>query len=191
MKTLTLILALLGQFICLAQYSYEVSAENPFGKLNPEAPPQTGDFAELIGTCECKSVTRIDQNNWADTVSMSWTFKYIMNGWAVQDETLKEDGGHSGSIRQYNSDSSSWYVHYYASTTPTTTLSSWEGNREAEGNMVLYRDQKAPNGWDGDYRLTFSDISESGFNWAGEWVSKDRTIIYPTWRIFCEKVQDD
>ena len=97
-----------------AQYAYEPSAENPYGLPNPDAPSAINDWDDLIGTCTCKSVARVSQTEWADTVAMTWQWKYIMNGWAVQDETLKADGGHSGSIRQYNADSSRWYVHYYS-----------------------------------------------------------------------------
>lgn len=186
MKTLSIIL-LLASTSLFAQYEYASTKKNPFGLLNPDAPKQTGDFAPLIGMCECKSITRVDQNTWADTVMMNWTFKYIMNGMAVQDETLKADGAHSGSIRQYSADSAQWYVHYYSSSTPTPILSSWEGNKNDDGDIVLYRDSPAPNGTPGFYRLTFSDISERGYNWVGEWVNKTESFTYPTWRIFCRK----
>lgn len=187
MKKLAYLFFFFASIFSYAQYEYEASAKNPFGKLNPEAPEQTADFAPLIGTCVCKSVTRIDQNTWADTVMMNWTFKYIMNGMAVQDETLKEDGAHSGSIRQYNADSARWYVHYYSSSTPTPVLSAWEGNKNENGDIVLYRDQPAPNQTPGFYRLTFSNITENGYNWAGEWVNKTETFAYPTWKIFCKR----
>ena len=178
-------------FNAFGQYDYAASNEFPFGKLNPEAPSEVADYAELIGQCECKSVVRVNQTTWADTLSMLWTFKYIMNGMAVQDETLKADGGFTGSIRQFVADSTRWYVHFFSHKSPTTTLPSWEGGKTENGNIVLFRDQKAPNGMSGDYRITFSDITNSGFNWVGEWVSKDRNIVYPTWRIFCTKLIDD
>ena len=53
--------------------------------------------------------------------------------------------------------------------------------------MVLYMEQPAPNGMEGYYKIIFSDISDKGFNWLGQWVSKDKTIAYPTWKIFCKK----
>jgi hypothetical protein len=168
------------------QYQYAPSESHPYGLPNPKAPMQIKDFAEMIGTCHCKSVTRIDQQTWSDTLAMTWTFKYIMNGMAVQDETYKADGLHSGSIRQYSTDSSRWYVYYYAAASIPTTLPAWEGGRKAN-KIVLTRDQRAPNGMDGHYRLTFNDISERGYNWAGEWVSKDGSFVYPTWRIFCRR----
>lgn len=188
MKTITTLTLLLFFIQSIsAQYEYEPSEKNPFGALNPKAAKETADFAALIGKCECKSISRIDQNTWADTVAMTWTFKYIMNGMAVQDETLKADGAHSGSIRQFNTDSSKWYVHYYSSSAVVASLPSWEGAKMDNGNIVLYRDSPAPNGTPGDYRLTFSDANEKGFNWVGEWVNKGETFTYPTWKIYCKR----
>jgi len=170
-------------------YNYNVSEQHPFGSPNPDMPEAFLDFHPLIGECHCQSVTRIDQNTWADTIGMTWTFKYIMNGMAVQDETLKEDGKHSGSIRQYIADSLSWYVQYYSSAAPTTVLPTWQGGKKANGNIVLYNQQKAPNGMDGYYKITFSNMSENGFNWLGEWVNIAETFSYPTWKISCIKIR--
>lgn len=167
------------------EYHYLPSSNHPFGLPNPKAPKEISDYQELIGSCDCKSVSRIGQNTWADTVQMIWTFKYIMNGMAVQDETTKADGLHSGSIRQYSADSARWNVHYYA-TVATPSLRAWYGNRKGD-KIILYSEQPSPQGNPGFYRLTFSDISDSGYNWVGEWVDKGETFAYPTWKIFCEK----
>lgn len=167
---------------------YEPSKKNPFGLPNPDAPAQIKDFAPMIGKCDCKSQARNQDQTWADPIDMVWTFKYIMNGMGVQDETIKSDGSHSGSIRQYHADSARWYVHYYSSATPVSTLSSWEGNLSPEKNKIaLYRPSKAPNGMDGFYRLTFSDFTDKGYNWVGEWVNGDETIVFPTWKIECKR----
>ena len=40
---------------------------------------------------------------------------------------------------------------------------------------------------EGNYRLTFYDMRETGYKWIGEWVDKGETIIYPTWKIECTK----
>ena len=171
------------------QYTYEPSVDHPFGKYNPDAPKQVQDFAPLIGECECNSISRKQDQTWAEPVKMIWRWKYIMNGMAVQDETLKEDGSHSGSIRQFIQDSSKWYVHYYSSGSPSTTLPTWEGGQNENGDVILYREQKAPNGTDGYYKLNFTNISEEGFNWLGEWVNKTETFSYPTWKIECKKIK--
>ncbi|MEM7087453.1 MAG: hypothetical protein AAF489_14800 [Bacteroidota bacterium] len=187
MKTYFLIaLTVLIIFSVEAQESYEVTAEQPFGKLNPEAPKQIGDYADLIGICDCVSTARNPDQSWGTSQKMTWTFKYIMNGTAVQDETIKEDGSHSGSIRQFVSDSSKWYVHWYSNKTPTTVLPTWEGGKEGN-DIVLYRPQKAPNGMDGKTRLSFKNISKDGFNWILEWVNETGSIVYPNWKIDCVK----
>ncbi|MGB0949873.1 MAG: hypothetical protein ACPGU0_07195, partial [Marinirhabdus sp.] len=169
---------------------YAASAQQPFGKINPSAPTETADYAKLIGRCNCTSTARNADQTWAAPQQMMWTFKYIMNGYAVQDETIKEDGSHSGSIRQFIADSSKWYVHYYSNKNPTPILPAWEGGKRGD-SIVLYRKQKAPNGMDGSYRITFSKISEKGFNWMGEWVNVPETFSFPTWKIVCTKTEDD
>lgn len=179
-------------FICVLplaeQNEYEPSNDYPFGKVNPKAPEQTKDYQALIGICDCKSTSRNQDGTWAEAIDMTWKWSYIMNGMAVQDETIKADGKHSGSIRQFSADSSRWYVHYYSSSSPTAILSTWEGNKKND-KIVLYREQKAPNGMEGYYRLSFYDMNKSGYKWIGEWVDKAENIVYPTWKIECKRTE--
>ena len=142
----------------------------------------------MIGVSECSSSNRNPDGTWNNPIPMQWKFKYIMDGMAVQDETLKSDGVHSGSIRQYNIDSARWYVHYYTNASANPTLSTWEGNLTA-GKIILTMPQPAPNGVEGYSRLTFYEMSPQAFTWIGEWVSKDESIVYPFWKIECTKVE--
>lgn len=193
MRNRYLSIFLLLPIFAFAQHDFEPSEDHPFGLPNPKAPKELLDFAPLIGECHCTSETRNPDQTWAKPVNMIWRFKYIMNGMGVQDETLKEDGTYSGSIRQFIPDSTRWFVHYYSSGRPSPSLPTWEGNKTEEGKIVLYREQKAPNGMEGFYRLSFYDIDEKGFKWVGEWVNKEETIVFPTWKINCakDKVQPD
>ncbi len=64
----------------------------------------------------------------------------------------------------------------------------WKGGMEDE-NMVLRQTQKAPGtDFDGFSRLTFSNISGQGFDWTGEWVSIDGSVVFTFWRLQCTKV---
>lgn len=190
MKKLTTLLFLGMVLLATAQNKHEPSETNPYGTKNPKAPTQLDDFKPLIGVCDCDSESRNPDGTWAEAVKMTWKFKYIMNGMAIQDETIKADGKHSGSIRQFNKDSLKWYVHYYASASPTAKLSSWEGNKTAEGKIILYKPQKAPNGMDGFSRLTFYDITDKGFKWIGEWVDPTEKVVFPFWKITCTKREE-
>ena len=169
----------------IADFSYVPNASYPFGRYNPEAPSQLLDFDPLIGICDCQSVARNPDGTWQDTTVMIWKFKYIMNGWAVQDETFR-DGFFATGIRQVNPDSAKWTVTYSSSNSAPYTVPVWVGDKK-DGNIVLYRDQVAPNGMVGYYKITFFDISSAGFNWKGEWVNADESIVFPTWHIICDK----
>lgn len=170
------------------EYANDASEAYPFGRPHPDAPKELLDYEFLIGECACESTTRNPDQSWADLEEIIWRYKYIMNGTAVQDETLKPDGSHSGSIRQFIADSSSWYVHYYSNKAPTTRLSTWKGGKRGD-SIVLYKKQKAPNGTDGYFRITFNEITKEGFHWLGEWVNTTETFAYPTWKIRCRKVR--
>lgn len=186
LKLAIFVASLISSLAANAQFEYDVSIKNPFGLPNPEAPSEIKDFMPMIGECNCSSVSRAQDGTWKEPVNMIWRFKYIMNGYAVQDETLKEDGAHSGSIRQFLPEENKWFVHYYSSGAPSQILPTWNGVKE-DGKIILYRDQKAPNGMDGSYRLTFYDMNEQGYKWIGEWVDKTETTVYPTWKIVCLK----
>ncbi len=172
--------------------NYEASADFPFGRPNPEAPIQILDYKYLIGISNCTSIKIKPDKTWSKPVKMTWTFKYIMNGMAVQDSTIKDDGIHSGSIRQYSKPLARWFVHYYStSSVPVdrkspTTFKVWEGNMKKD-DIVLYREQKAADGTDGFSRLIFSEMTKKGFKWTGAWVDKQEKIVFPFWKISCTK----
>ena len=165
---------------------YEPSPEHPYGQLNPTTPPQVADFAPLIGICDCRSLPRNADGTWPDTTNMVWSYKYIMNGTAVQDEVWRENDRYAGSIRQYQPDSAHWVVTYFSYPTVSSTPSVWHGNKVGN-DIVLRMPQKAPNGMDGKYRISFYEMSEEGFKWKGEWVNLDESFTYPTWFIECKK----
>ena len=168
------------------QFHYEPSIEFPYGKAHTEGPEAIKDWDPLIGKCQCRSVQRNPDGTWQDTIDMTWIWQYILDGKAVQDFSLKADGRHASSVRQYIPDSSKWYVTFFSTFLPSSSPSTWEGGK-VNKDIILYKSKTAPNGLKGFYKITFSDISYEGFNWLGEWVNPDETIRYPTWKIFCKK----
>ena len=190
MKKLIILILCLCAFVSIqaqeVNTDYEPSKDFPFGRINPVAPQQIKDFAPMIGICDCQSLSRNPDGSWQDTIPMIWKFKYIMNGTAVQDEVWRSENRYAGSIRQYQADSSKWVVTYFSYPAVSTSPGVWLGGKVGK-DIILKMDQKAPNGTEGYSRLTFYDMTEEGFNWKGEWVSKDETITYPFWMIYCQK----
>ena len=86
-----LFLLLISTLILSGQNStslFEPIEDLPFGSPNPDASVQISDWAEMIGESDCSSLSRNPDGSWGDTINMIWRFKYIMNGFAVQDETF-------------------------------------------------------------------------------------------------------
>jgi hypothetical protein len=190
MKQLFLLSLLLALSVLLPAQTqdwqqYEPSKEFPYGQKHPDAPAQLDDFQPMIGTCDCKSLQRSPDGTWADTLDMVWSFKYILNGRAIQDQTWRENSS-ATSIRKFNPDSSLWVVDYHSFPGLSTKSSLWLGKKEGE-EIVLKMPQKSPGGLDGISRLTFTNISETGFDWRGEWVNEEMQVVYPFWLIWCEK----
>lgn len=193
MKLTTILLLFISSFIHgqSALKNFEPTDEDPYGKPAPNSPESFLDFDPLIGICKCESLQRNPDGGWQDTLGMEWKFKYIMNGTAVQDEVWREGGVYARSIRQYHQDSAKWVVTYFSYPSVSVSPGTWLGQKNEEGDIVLTKPQKAPNGMEGASRLTFYEITESGFNWTGEWVSIDESIVYPFWKIWCKKMTED
>lgn len=190
MRTLLILFLLILSNSMFAQeipLEYEPSASYPFGRLNPDAPMETGDYGKLIGLCDCKRVIRNPDQTWSDTTAMIWKWKYIMNGYAVQDEVFREGNLYAGGVRQFNVDSAQWVVSYFSQPAVPWVPGVWHGGTQENQDIVLFKDQKAPNGTDGFYKITFTNISKDKFDWIGEWVNVGETFKLPTMMIYCQK----
>ncbi len=190
-STLAVLLTLLVWHID-AQHDlpYEPNADHPYGLANQAVGDQINDWEPLIGISHCQSVQRNPDGTWQDTIQMVWTWKYILNGTAVQDISLKAGKLYSTSIRQFHPDSNQWMVTYFSYPGVSAAPGTWRGGKMGD-EIVLNQPQKAPNGMDGNSRLTFYDMTPSGFSWKGEWVKDDASITYPFWTIKCTKVTTD
>ncbi len=186
-RSLVVLLTLCVHLAWAQSTEYDASPEYPYGRLNPAAPSQVADFAEMIGSSECVSQQRQQDGTWLDTLRMIWNFSYIMNGTAVQDEVYLEDGRYAGSLRQYHPDSASWYVSFYSSQ-GLPPYNFWVGSRE--GNKIVLKRNSVIQGRPGVSRLTFYDLDPGHFKWIGEWISDDGQTPFVFWRISCTKRED-
>ena len=191
MKNLNLLLLMAYLTACqaavprAASQSYEPGDQYPFGRANPDAPPETEQFRFMVGRNDC-SQSRLDNatGDWVDG-KRSWDAYYFMNGFAIRDEG-RSGATTNGNIRVYDAATDEWVVTFF--TAPAYSSGTWRGKMEGE-NLVLRQPQKAPGtDFDGFSTLTFSNISPRGFDWVGEWISEDGSVVFPFWRIQCQKV---
>jgi hypothetical protein len=165
---------------------YEATKKHPFGQANPVLGDASTNWSEMIGKCNCRSLRRNPDQSWADTTDMVWEFKYVMNGTAIQDISWLPNNTYTSSIRQYHADKREWYVTFFGSAGVSNQPRTWEGIRK-DDQIVLFNDQTAPNGTEGKYKITFSEISDEEFNWNGTWVNMDESFEFLTWQIWCKK----
>ncbi len=180
----TLIQALPAQ----GELFYEATTTHPFGKPNPEAGAAIEDWKKMIGTCHCTSVQRNQNGTWQDTIEMDWTFRYILNGTAVQDISLKEGSLYATSIRQFHQDSNEWVVTFFSYPNVSLSPGTWRGGRDGD-DIVLKRPHTTGSGLQGVSQLTFYDITDEGYRWKGVWIKDDGTVTWPFWSIDCRRKQ--
>lgn len=151
---------------------YAVSAEHPFGQLNPEAPANLSEYAFMIGHFECALLDReFRDGEWvtAREGRATWRASWIMNGWAILDEFRDEWGSTNVNVRVYSTDDDLWRVHWTA-VTPTTG-EIFEARR-VEERMVMDFERETEGGFAYTQRFAFTDIRTDAYRWTNE-------IIYP------------
>ena len=145
------------------------------------------EYADLIGICDCKSLSRTNTGQWGDTTNLIWKWEYIMNGKAIQDtgEYYYANKQQSfTSIRVYDSQNNHWYVSYFTPNLTSPPL-TWTGGKE-EDQIVLKREDDSQGGKTVS-TLTFSNISKQGFSWEGTLTQLASGTNYTFWKIWCEK----
>jgi len=167
------------------EMEFEPDADFPFGRANPNAPPQLQQFAFMIGRNDCREERLSNATGeWVEGYR-TWDAYYFMNGNAIRDSG-RSGAATNGNIRVYDAASGQWHVTYIS--TPVYGTGTWSGSM-VEGRIELEQPQKAPGtDIDGVNRLTFYDIQGSSFRWKGEWASLDNSIVREFWRMECEKV---
>lgn len=161
---------------------YEANEAFPYGRLNPDAPPETKQFDFMVGTCDCQDSLQNPVDGQWYSFKTIWNAKYIMNGYAIQDVGWNPIFSPT-SIRVFNTSKQLWEVTYFQM--PNYQTGTWTGSKEGD-NMVMKKTTKGPNGASGESRLTFYDITESGFKWKSEFFGEDGSYT-SGWRIICTK----
>lgn len=165
---------------------YEPNEQFPYGRPHPDAPAELNQFAFIIGQNDCteERVNNATQE-WVKG-ERTWDGHYFMNGHAIRDSG-RSGITTNGNIRIFDTASNAWKVTFFSS--PVYGTNSWSGGKEGE-DIVLKLPQKAPGtDFEGFSTLTFFNISETSFDWRGEWISADGSIVVPFWRVSCVKRQ--
>ncbi len=145
-------------------------SEAEFGRLNPEAPPETRQFAFLIGEWECTQKAMAPDGRSYRESTATWSGRFILDGWAIQDDWVspRPGGGsfHGTNIRSFNPKTRKWDNRWL----PAGSLQWKYFEAEQVGDtMVMTGEGEDPRGKFVD-RNTFHNIREDSWSWR-----KDRS----------------
>lgn len=189
MFLLSLVLLLGNQIYSQVSKSYEAkiksnepNLEFPFGKRNPKAPIQLDEFSFMIGVCDCIDSIRTKKNEWISFPSI-WEGKYFLNGYAIQDNYFNGENPTSN-LRFFDPTTNTWKVTY-TQFARGYFVGTWEGKKQGN-NIVLYQEQKSSSGKKVINRLTFYNISDTGYDWVSEAILEDNSVT-ANWKQSCKK----
>lgn len=170
--------------------SASASDDAPFGTLSPKAPPETAQYAFLIGEWRCRTKYMRPDGTFSEGTA-TWTGRYILDGWAIQDvwESPQPDGTvfQGTNIRSWNPEIGAWENRWL----PQGTL-QWKRFESSmvDGTMVMTGGTGVdPLGSFVD-RNTFHEITEDSWTWRKDrsWDDGETWIEGVGW-IYAERVR--
>lgn len=148
------------------------NADAPFGKIHPEAPPETKQFGQLAGVWQCTNFAYVN-GQWFSGWPATWVWKYSLDGFAVQDlwfqkredlpptSTLNRAVAGTN-IRIYNPQKKKWEIAWF--TNGSNSMSRLEA--EFKNNEIVM----TPLPVEGKplRRIVFYEIAKDSFQWRSE-----------------------
>lgn len=150
--------------------SPDPSTRKDFGRLNPQAPPQTAQFAFMIGAWDCKTKFMMPDGSGYNEGHATWTGYYILDGWAIQDDWASNPGGNTfrgTNIRSVDPETGKWICRWLPS--GTLKWKAFEATREGD-TMVMIGGEGADRAGDYVDRNVFYEITPDHWRWR-----KDRS----------------
>ena len=170
----------------------------PFGKLNPKAAQETEQWGQLAGVWECEQFALVN-GQWFSGWPATWVFKYVLDGFAVQDLWFQKEidlppplanlgRDYAGTnLRIYDPLLKKWRVAWFQNNPAVSGTANAMQTFEAEfkdGEIVMVpTPQRTPQ-----TRIVFHNITESSFDWRTE-TSEDGETWTTTFKIKGRRVQ--
>jgi hypothetical protein len=148
-------------------------AEQDYGKLNPNAPPELSRFAFLIGEWRCDAELKRGDGTW-ESLKATWEGRPILDGYVIADEyrmtTSADELLVLGiNLRSYDATKKTWSMKWLNALGGTwVDLGTEElGGVKIDEKGIMYctREPVASHVFTPS---TYTDISDNRFTWRGE-----------------------
>jgi hypothetical protein len=144
-----------------------------FGTLSPDAPPETAQFAFLVGEWRCTTRRMDPEGHLQPGPEASWTGYYILGGWAIEDDWVSTgpDGKpyHGTNLRSFHRETGKWDNRWLSS----DSLAWKYFEAEKVGETMVMTGGEGTDGRGSRFvdRNTFYEVGPSSFKWR-----KDRSF---------------
>jgi len=157
------------QFVSIINNFKNVDSANLWGTANKEAPDEVKQYGQLAGLWAIKTKNMDRAGKWSDGKPAFWVFKYILDGFAVQDLYLQDKGDGTDvkitQIRQFDLKIKKWTVAWI--NTVSTKNGSFISHKEDDAMIMIDAKQLE----DPKYRVVFKNMSAETFVWEYQIVS--------------------
>ena len=148
-------------------------ANEDFGKPNANAPAALSQFAFIIGRWRCDAKALMPNGQW-QTFQATWLGRYILDGYAIDDEYRMTGASgelivHGLNFRSYDSARQTWNIKWLDARSGTwLDLGPQElGGIRFDGQSIIYA-FKEPMAGHAFTRATYTSVSKNHFTWRGE-----------------------
>ncbi len=141
-----------------------------YGTQHPSAPEQTKQFGQLVGKWNCISEDLAQDGTW-QTSKAIWTFKYTLDGFAIEDiwfERANDKTNNTATLgrdftginyRIYNPQFNNWQC-VWLDNRANTMSAVWTAEQE--------NDQIRMHDGTGNWHIIFFNITSNRFDWKYE-----------------------
>lgn len=143
-------------------------ASHPWDQRHANAPEAVEQFGQLAGLWLVENVSMNRQGVWSAPDTAYWAFKYILDGYGVQDLYFIKRAGVSGGltqIRVYYPEHDQWAIKYVSYNGDGITQDGEFVAHEENGAMVMNELEQR----EGANRITFFDMKPDAFQWKTEY----------------------
>ncbi len=167
--------------------------EYPYGRLHPKAPPETEHWGRLAGEWDCSLEARSASGEWVQRSQAKWVWKYILDGFAVQDlwyvkwldtppqiSSMNRDFMGTN-VRMYKPKEKKWEAVWLANARNTTS----------RFDAISDEDEVVMTNFSGKTwtRITFHNFTENTFDWKSESSTDEGKTWTENTRIYGKRVR--
>lgn len=149
------------------------TAEHPYGRQHPDAPPETDQYAFMLGVFQCELEYREFRNGeWVPNQKgrATWRASWVLDGYAILDEFTDEWGSRALNLRIFDSEAGHWKIHWAAMEVPAGDILD---ARRVDGRMVMEAERKTPGGYEYLQRVAFEPQGPDRYRWTSEIIYGD------------------